>query len=582
MNDWMLTEGLRAVLFLHIPKTAGTSFKLALRDCLPAGRLMFDVNGAPNHEVVESLFAMAPERRARLKVIGAHVPYGLHELFPGAGYVTLLREPIERVLSTYYFAKSRTELRWSREIADGMTIEEFAEDVFNDNAQVRRLMKYSNIARADVFEHPPAGKLTRAHLDDAKDTLRRCTVVGLTERYETFLDQVSVAFGLPPLPVRTDNITSIAWRERQIPNRTIDRLREINHFDVELYAYAQGLLAQRAIQPTAHLSIKAPLDPQDRPTAPGYGEIAKMLATPRRCSVRFPPLDRAATIDILAGLPIEKRTLPPMLDENTAFEDTTTSCSPYKGRYYTDFTAAERSIYLQTALKVIGGPEAIVSLIRSVEHVVRNSIPGALVECGVFMGGNIEVMIRTLQHLQVDDRDIYLYDTFAGMPRPDECDDEGLGGALRACWETHRTDADGTSGSTWMRGTVEAVRERIDPLGYPSQRLHFVKGMVEDTIPGTIPREIAILRLDTDFYSSTKHELVHLYPRLAPGGILIIDDYGAIPGSRLATDEYAVENKIGWFLHRVDPHVRLVVKNNGVVRKENVISKLKNMISRTC
>jgi O-methyltransferase len=98
------------------------------------------------------------------------------------------------------------------------------------------------------------------------------------------------------------------------------------------------------------------------------------------------------------------------------------------------------------------------------------------------------------------------------------------------------------------------------PLGYPKARLHFVKGMVEETIPETAPGQIALLRLDTDFYSSTKHELDHLYPRLSSGGILIIDDYGSIPGARRAVDEYAAEHRIGWFMHRVDAQVRLVVK----------------------
>jgi hypothetical protein len=242
------------------------------------------------------------------------------------------------------------------------------------------------------------------------------------------------------------------------------------------------------------------------------------------------------------------------------FERTAAQLTPYKGRPYTDFTDAEKSIYLKSALNLCGGPEAIVSLIRAVEYVIRNGIPGAFVECGVFMGGNIEVMMRALQNLQIDDRDIYLYDTFAGMPQPDPRDDEGLGGVMKVSWEAHRTEADGTSGSDWMRATVETVRKRLDPLGYPAGRLHFVKGMVEDTIPGIAPEKIAILRLDTDFYSSTKHELEHLYPRLMPGGILIIDDYGAIPGARLAADEYASENALGWLLHRVDPHVRLAVK----------------------
>jgi O-methyltransferase len=242
------------------------------------------------------------------------------------------------------------------------------------------------------------------------------------------------------------------------------------------------------------------------------------------------------------------------------FDATAQQLTPYKGRLYSDFSELEKSIYLKSALNLCGGPEAIATLIRAVEYVARNGIAGAFVECGVFMGGNIEVMIRALQNLQIDDRDIYLYDTFAGMPQPEARDDEGLDGAIKASWEAHRTDADGTSGSDWMRATVETVRQRIEPLGYPTERLHFVKGMVEDTIPGIAPEKIAILRLDTDFYSSTKHELIHLYPRLMPGGILIIDDYGAIPGARIAADEYASENDLGWFLHRVDPHVRLAVK----------------------
>jgi hypothetical protein len=84
--------------------------------------------------------------------------------------------------------------------------------------------------------------------------------------------------------------------------------------------------------------------------------------------------------------------------------------------------------------------------------------------------------------------------------------------------------------------------------------------MVENTIPSTMPERIALLRLDTDFYRSTKHELNHLYPRLSRGGVLIIDDYRAYQGSRLATDEYFRENNMKILLSRVDENVRLYVK----------------------
>jgi O-methyltransferase len=237
--------------------------------------------------------------------------------------------------------------------------------------------------------------------------------------------------------------------------------------------------------------------------------------------------------------------------------------SPYREALYTDFSDAEKTIYRDVYANVVSSAEATVALMRSIDYIVSNDIAGDFVECGVYRGGNIEIMIRKLQQYGIDDRDIYLYDTFAGMPRPDAVDDAPLGGALRQTWEAHRLDSDeDNTGSDWMCASVDLVRERLAPLRYPVDRLHFVKGMVETTIPRTIPPKIALLRLDTDFYASTKHELVHLYPLLADRGILIIDDYGAFPGCRHAVDEYSAEKRRRWFLHRVDPNVRLAVKND--------------------
>ena len=116
------------------------------------------------------------------------------------------------------------------------------------------------------------------------------------------------------------------------------------------------------------------------------------------------------------------------------------------------------------------------------------------------------------------------------------------------------------SGSDWVRADLDSVKARVFATGYPAERIHFVKGMVEDTIPQNGPKQIALLRLDTDFYKSTKHELVHLYPRLSQHGALVIDDYGVFRGARQATDEYFDENNTPIFLHRVDEGVRLGIK----------------------
>ena len=87
--------------------------------------------------------------------------------------------------------------------------------------------------------------------------------------------------------------------------------------------------------------------------------------------------------------------------------------------------------------------------------------------------------------------------------------------------------------------------------GYPGP-IHYVQGKVEDTVPGAGPEQIALLRLDTDWYESTLHELVHFFPRLVPGGVLIIDDYGWWKGARKAVDEYFEANRVQILLNRMD------------------------------
>jgi O-methyltransferase len=90
--------------------------------------------------------------------------------------------------------------------------------------------------------------------------------------------------------------------------------------------------------------------------------------------------------------------------------------------------------------------------------------------------------------------------------------------------------------------------------------VRLVKGKVEDTVPKNAPEKIALLRLDTDWYESTRRELVHLFPRLVPGGVLIIDDYGHWQGARKAVDEYIAGNQVKILLNRVDYTGRIGVK----------------------
>jgi len=208
------------------------------------------------------------------------------------------------------------------------------------------------------------------------------------------------------------------------------------------------------------------------------------------------------------------------------------------------------------SITAVSGPVPLWALYKSIEYIVKNNIPGDIAECGVWNGGSMLLAAMALKNFGDTSRKLYLYDTFAGMPRPDEVDKRWDGGDPLPTWEIAQNE-----GRRWgFGGTLEMVQEVMRAAAYPEDKLIFVQGMVEDTIPAQMASELALLRLDTDFYKSTYHELVHLYPTLVSGGILIIDDYGHYQGAKIATDQYIAENKLKLFLSRIDYSVRLVVK----------------------
>ena len=197
-------------------------------------------------------------------------------------------------------------------------------------------------------------------------------------------------------------------------------------------------------------------------------------------------------------------------------------------------------------------PERLYSLCKAVEYITKNRIPGDIVECGVWRGGSMVAAALTLVALNETTRSLWLYDTFEGMTPPSDKDVRIIGGELadRLLAESSK-DNRRSRNSVWCYAPLEEVQKNMADTAYPGP-IHYIKGSVEKTIPESAPNLIAILRLDTDWYESTRHELVHLFPRLVPGGVLIIDDYGDWEGSRKAVDEYLEENGLPIFLSRID------------------------------
>lgn len=225
-------------------------------------------------------------------------------------------------------------------------------------------------------------------------------------------------------------------------------------------------------------------------------------------------------------------------------------------------TPADRAILAQALPFTMTGVARMQALIDAVRHVVDRDLPGALVECGVWRGGSVLAMLLTLADLGASDREIFLYDTFEGMTAPTEHDVSAHDPPALETWRA--AEAEGRRAWPEMFAadvfSESGVRETVARAGYPAERIHFVKGAVEETIPRTLPGPLALLRLDTDWYQSTRHELVHLYPLLAPGGVLIVDDYGHWQGAARAVDEYFAAHPPGPLLTRIDYTGRLAVK----------------------
>jgi O-methyltransferase len=211
-----------------------------------------------------------------------------------------------------------------------------------------------------------------------------------------------------------------------------------------------------------------------------------------------------------------------------------------------------QKIYDKIKAYTVVEPERCYALYHAVRYIIRNGIQGDFVECGVWKGGSVMLIAYTLLEAGITDRKIYLYDTFEGMTKPGEYDGE----KEKANWEKYKVN---DQINNWCLSPLIEVQTNMATTGYPKEKVIFIKGKVEQTIPGTLPGKLALLRLDTDWYESTKHELNHLYPLLEKGGILIIDDYGAWPGARKAVDEYFAANGTV-YLNRLDFTGRLVIK----------------------
>jgi len=230
------------------------------------------------------------------------------------------------------------------------------------------------------------------------------------------------------------------------------------------------------------------------------------------------------------------------------------------GFFPPNYEEADKATFIEAHPFTLTDRERIIGLIRAVKYVERAGIPGDIVECGVWKGGSMMVVARTLLNLGSTDRRLFLFDTFKGMTAPSDADVSQEYGSAQETWDKKASSGD--AGLSWVYSPLDEVKRNMATVGYPQERTVYVQGRVEESLPDSAPERIAILRLDTDWYESTLHEMRHLYPRLEEGGVLILDDYFTWQGSRAAVDEYVKEQGLRLFFAPLSSGASISVKQS--------------------
>lgn len=225
-------------------------------------------------------------------------------------------------------------------------------------------------------------------------------------------------------------------------------------------------------------------------------------------------------------------------------------------KYPQDFTPFTRDLWDRVAPYTMTTQERVVNLEYAVRYIEAAGIPGDLVECGVGAGGSMMAAAWTLLELGSRERRIFLYDTYRGMAEPTAADVSVFGKPARRKYERKMKDGR----CTWHNYPLADVERNLALTDYPADRLVFVAGLVQDTLPANDCTSIALLRLDTNLYESTKCEMHYLWPKLAPGGVLLIDDYFRWLGQKRAVDEYLTAHGVSMLLVRLDDHSAMGVK----------------------
>ena len=237
--------GERCVILLHVPKTGGSTLKRAIKWKYPAETLFLETLATP----LESIPERVPlDRRREARAVVGHLHYGVHEHFPReCAYITVLREPVSRVISSYYYIKGDPR-HWLHDelVRTGMGLEEFVRTSADPGVDNEQTQLIAGVGSGGLHSGRPVA-VGPDELEQAKRNLERFLVVGINERFDESFILIRRALGWK-LPMYTSS--RVASGPKPATEAEVELIRERNRFDLELYAFAERLMAEAvAAQP---------------------------------------------------------------------------------------------------------------------------------------------------------------------------------------------------------------------------------------------------------------------------------------------------------------------------------------------
>lgn len=247
------------LIFTHMHKSGGMTLQNTVVKRQYAGGVIHRLNG--RQDDADAFRALPQEQRHRINLLTGHMYFGMHEyLRPGATYMTMLRDPVERVISFYYFVRRlKTHYMWRFGFTEETTLREFLEQrrcIELDNFQTRNLCR-------DPGGHLPFGKVKPHMCDEALDNLDRYSVIGVTEQFDDSLRILTHRFGWKDVSYKRLNVTPGRPRADEIEPGTVALIRELNHYDVLVYEKARAIFHRQLAEAEAALGPAGKATPSE-------------------------------------------------------------------------------------------------------------------------------------------------------------------------------------------------------------------------------------------------------------------------------------------------------------------------------